>query len=162
MNLVKPKKPQVPTKPSEDNKIHLYKNLFFIQRNGDYEPEENFSSLIQAPKEDMEDDDSAMVNFTTPKSVSLKYSLEELAYQYNSWSDGWNMTFLRILSMDERMECYSKDLVQYNADLTKYEKDLKKYFDDYKVLEDEEIKNKETLKQEQIKKLEEELLKLKG
>ena len=162
MNLVKPQKPQVPIKPSEDNKIHLYDNLLFIQRNGDRITKEKFLSLIQSSEEDMENDDREMVNFTSPKSVSLKYSLEELAYDYSSWSDGWNITFSRIRSMDERMECYSKDLVQYNLDLTKYEEDLRKYFDDYKAVEDEEIKNKETLKQEQIKKLEEELLKLKG
>lgn len=162
MNLIKPQKPIVPIRPSEDNKVHLYENLLFIQRNGDYEPEEKFSSLIQSSKEDMEDNESEMVDFTTPKSVSLKYSLEELAYQHNSWSDGWNMTFSRIRSMDERMECYKVDLSKYDSDLTKYEEDLKKYFDDYKIIEDEEIKNKELLKKEQIKKLEEELLKLKG
>jgi hypothetical protein len=162
MKLVKPKKPQTPIKPSEDNKIYLYEDLFFLQRNGDYQPQEKFSSLIQSLKEDLENKDGEMVDFILPKSVSLKYPLEELAYQYNSWSNGWNMTFSRILSMDERMECYSKDLAQYNLNLTKYEEDLKKYFNDCRSVEDEEIKNKEILKQEQIKKLEEELLKLKG
>jgi hypothetical protein len=143
MKLVKPKKPQTPIKPSEDNKIYLYEDLFFLQRNGDYQPQEKFSSLIQSLKEDLENKDGEMVDFILPKSVSLKYPLEELAYQYNSWSNGWNMTFSRILSMDERMECYSKDLAQYNLNLTKYEEDLKKYFNDCRSVEDEEIKNKD-------------------
>lgn len=110
-----------PVKPTEDNKEYLHENVLFIQKNGDYEPETEFGSLEQSQiklteKEKIYGYEREMVDFFSSKEKVLSYKLQDLSFQYNSWSAGWNIMFTRIRSMEERIACYEEDLRKYNVE----------------------------------------------